>query len=94
MKRGPIVGMPANRPRCPWCHRQLAAWCEWQERDQRGQPRKWRSWRGYNGLFDRLTCALHFATAAHKAGYRRMDVKHALQAMPKEQEQKEQEHKR
>jgi hypothetical protein len=73
MKRAPIVGMPANRPRCPWCHRQLAGWYEWPNHAQRAQPRKWQGWRGYNGLFDRLTCALQFATAAHRAGYRRMD---------------------
>lgn len=81
MKRLPIEGLPPERPLCPNCGRKLAPVTIDTRVDANGQPSKnWDAWvatrrvftrwSSYQGLWCRLRCALDFATAAHRAGYR------------------------
>ena len=75
-KRPPISGIPSIRPVCQWCGKKLRPWTEDTYEGGRwsGQmvARKWAGWRSYRGLFHSLGCALDFAAAAHKGGYRRV----------------------
>jgi hypothetical protein len=79
MKRPPVQGMPSEQPHCPWCNRRLKFWTkdEYKDGKQFGDviARTFHAWTGYPNsntpIFDRLTCAVQFATACHKAGYRR-----------------------
>lgn len=84
MSLPPIEGLPAVRPRCAHCDQMLRPWIK-QTRGKVGKVPSvitrrefdgW--WRGYPRrrpedkppTFCRLRCALAFAEAAHKAGYR------------------------
>lgn len=71
--RPPIEGMPADRPRCPYCDRKLAPVVHEERVDGYGSRiirRTWVRWRAKRQLFCTLSCALDFAVACHKAGYR------------------------
>jgi hypothetical protein len=84
-KLPPVEGMPAKRPVCQWCGRPLRFWTNDERTPRSGDVNGFASgektrrtfafWRGYphweTPLFDRLSCALSFATASHLAGYRR-----------------------
>ena len=80
MKRVPVEGVPAERPRCPYCNRRLRPVSNDTQEKQDLPGGVWRlvvtrrawagRWLAYAGLFCRLNCALNFAVAAHEAGYR------------------------
>ena len=86
MKRPPITGLPADRPRCGHCNKLLTPWVKETREEYRPEEGGIRSrivarafdgwWRGYPRrqdpppLFCTLKCAQAFAVAAHKAGYR------------------------
>lgn len=79
--RPPVENMPTPRPVCPMCSRPLRYWTnDTPELREGGSStgrilrRVFYRWRGYPNrapIFDRLECALDFALAAHRAGYRR-----------------------
>lgn len=80
VRRPPIEGMPADRPRCVWCNRPFKAWTDDTREEGRDEHRAlisivirrtFKNFSSYRGKFDRLRCALAFAVAAHNAGYRR-----------------------
>jgi hypothetical protein len=67
--------MPAERPRCAWCDRQLRPYIDVERADGswsgRVVRRTWIGWRAYEGVFDTATCAIKFAGASYRGGYRR-----------------------
>lgn len=76
----PITGIPATRPACPNCARPLRPSTRDTERKVAREgggfrtevvAREFRAWHAYDQLWCRLKCAREFATAAHRAGYRR-----------------------
>lgn len=76
-KRPPIEGMPAERPVCAYCGRQLKPEVHnhydeaaklWKRRIVR---RTFEGWRSYEGAFDTTACAIAFAGASWRAGFRR-----------------------
>lgn len=78
-RRPPVEGVPSPRPRCPLCNRPLKFWTSSAEAARvlyadEARPTSatltFKGWRSYGGLFDRLQCALEFAVASHRAGYR------------------------
>ena len=79
-KRLPIEGLPDERPVCPWCGRKLVPVTIDRRTKRSGDvgdfasgdviARKFHRWKGYAELFDRLQCALEFALASYRAGYR------------------------
>lgn len=78
MKRPPIEGIPKDRPRCPGCGKLLEYRTEdtMERRDSEGFTRYvlvrrvFARWGGYLGRWHSLRCALQFAEAAYKAGFR------------------------
>ncbi len=73
----PIQGLPAERPRCQHCDRPLRPVVDRTHHPLVGggssfrvKTRTFRRWTSYRGLFCTLGCALNFAEAAHRAGYR------------------------
>lgn len=79
--RPPIVGMPEDRPRCPFCNRPLQPDVRTERADHGDRyavkRRVWEGWAGYaierGNAFDKfctLKCARDFASAAWRAGYR------------------------
>lgn len=81
MKRPVAEGVPpiANRPRCAWCGQRLKPRINNIEKKVGDtihfrteiSRRVFAGYEAYDGLFHSLRCALDFATAAHKVGYRR-----------------------
>lgn len=79
----PIEGMPdGDRPRCAWCGRKLAPRLElfWNGQKSAGASlaigarvtrRVWLGWSAYEGVFHSMRCALRFAGASYRGGYRR-----------------------
>ena len=75
-KAVPIENMPPieERPRCPYCNKRLRPRVD-DDRVYEPSYRIVRRWwagdyHGYRQLFDTKKCAIDFAAAAHKAGYR------------------------
>jgi hypothetical protein len=83
-KLPPVEGLPKVRPVCPWCGKPASYWTTDHRRQVNGDVgtfgsgpivrRTFARWNLYNGIFDRLVCALAFATASYKAGYRRTET--------------------
>lgn len=71
----PIEGMPAERPRCAWCNAPLAAILNTEHTDGDHQKpvvrRVFVRWSAYEGLFHNTGCAIRFAGASYRGGYRR-----------------------
>lgn len=76
-KRPPIDGMPAERARCAWCERALRPQVINHYDDH---PKAWKrliirrtfaGWRAYEGVFHSTGCAIAFAGASYRGGYRR-----------------------
>jgi hypothetical protein len=71
----PIEGMPKERPLCAWCGCKLAPAVRYTHAD--GQwvgkviRRQWVGWRAYEGAFHSATCAIRFAGASYRGGFRR-----------------------
>jgi hypothetical protein len=77
-RRPPIEGMPEQRPICQWCGVKLTPWTRTHEEGvgnaRRMVKREFGGWNGYpthEPLFHSTGCAIKFATACHRAGYRR-----------------------
>lgn len=66
--------MPTPRPLCRWCGRPLPYWTTDTETPE-GTARVFAGWRGYHLLFERLSCALAFASAAYLGGVRASELK-------------------
>jgi len=76
--RPPIEQMPAERPRCAWCDRLLKPRVEnvysqepqlWLRRIVR---RTFIRWRTVEGVFDTNRCAIRFAGASYRGGFRKV----------------------
>jgi hypothetical protein len=72
-----VEGVPAERPRCAWCARPLKPSVDNHYSDE---PQIWKrrivrrtfaGWRAYEGVFDVQGCAIRFAGASYRAGFRR-----------------------
>jgi hypothetical protein len=79
-KLPPIEGMPAERPVCAYCGRRMQPITDHQREHGKGWGtgriirRVFKFWKAYptyrDPIFDTKECALKFAVAAHRAGYR------------------------
>lgn len=76
-KRPRVEGVPEERPRCEWCARRLRPSVV---NHYTGETESWKrtivrrtfsGWQSYVGAFDTKDCAVAFAGAAFRAGYRR-----------------------
>jgi hypothetical protein len=74
-----VEGLPLDRPRCQHCARPIGYFSDSErshEVPSRIVRRVFRFWKGYGQVVDgvprwcTLRCALAFANAAHRAGYR------------------------
>ena len=75
-----IENLPATRPHCVFCGKLMPMMTDYTREERPGGSstsvvlrRVWRRWDGYpwrEPLFHSLSCALKFAIAAHRAGYR------------------------
>jgi hypothetical protein len=72
-----VEGVPAVRPRCAWCDRPLKPSVDNHYSDE---PQIWKrrivrrtfaGWRAYEGVFCVQACAIRFAGASYRGGYRR-----------------------
>jgi len=77
-QRPPIDGMPDPRPLCAWCARKLRPTVN-EEREGtavRGRivRRTFVRWNAYEGVFCTASCAIAFAGASYRGGYRRNPV--------------------
>lgn len=81
-KRPPIEGMPEPRPLCAWCRRKLrpVVNCEWNGSKAIGAAlayqarvtrRTWTRWDSYEEVFCTTRCAIKFAGASYRGGFRR-----------------------
>jgi hypothetical protein len=76
--RPPIEGLPAKRPRCAWCDRPLRIVCD-NIFDKANRPggrrlsgRVFRFFVSYEEVFCTTRCAIAFAGASYRGGYRRV----------------------
>jgi hypothetical protein len=75
-RRPAILGLPAERPRCAWCNRPLRPDVRNTYSDdplwrRRIIQRHFNGWRTIEGVFDTNGCAVKFAGASYRGGYRR-----------------------
>lgn len=72
----PIEGMPKDRPRCAWCDKLLRPRLDIKHEDGNYSKRVLRriflGWNAYEDLFCTSTCAVRFAGASYRGGYRRV----------------------
>lgn len=73
-RKPPILGMPALRPLCQYCQCKLRPDLKVEHAGGSYSKavirRTFLRWNCYRGLFCTKGCAIEFAAAAHKAGYR------------------------
>lgn len=75
-QRPPIAGMPTERPRCAWCDRGLKPLVDDTWNGDRGLGRRmiarvFLRWRAYESVFCTTRCAIRFAGASYRGGFRR-----------------------
>lgn len=77
-KRPPVEGLPAERPHCPWCDRPLRMLTN-HLKDPNAKlwlavvkRRVFVRWQTVEGVFCTNSCAIRFAGASYRGGFRRV----------------------